>query len=46
MAYFIFLTILLVDRSMRDDKRCYEKYGSYWDQYRALVPYKILPGVF
>jgi 7-dehydrocholesterol reductase len=44
--YFVFLTILLVDRAGRDDKRCQEKYGASWDEYRRLVPYKILPGVY
>jgi 7-dehydrocholesterol reductase len=46
LAYFIFLTILLFDRSVRDDKRCSKKYGVYWDDYRKAVPYKIIPGVF
>ena len=22
------------------------KYGVYWDEYRALVPWKVLPGVY
>lgn len=47
MAYFysIFLVILLVDRAFRDDLRCAAKYTTYWDEYRKLVPYKILPFV-
>jgi 7-dehydrocholesterol reductase len=44
--YFVFLTILLVDRANRDDQRCAKKYGATWDEYRRLVPYKILPGVY
>jgi 7-dehydrocholesterol reductase len=44
--YLTFLTILLFDRSVRDDAKCASKYGKYWDQYKALVPYKIIPGVF
>ncbi len=44
--YFIFLTILLVHRSMRDDAKCFNKYGKYWLQYREKVPYKIVPYVF
>jgi len=44
--YFIFLTILLVDRSYRDDERCAKKYGSDWDEYRKLVPHRILPGIY
>lgn len=43
--YVCFLTILLVDRAFRDDKRCAEKYGSDWDKYCELVPYKIAPYV-
>ena len=41
-----FLQILLFDRAFRDDARCAAKYGAHWDQYRALVPYKVVPGVF
>lgn len=44
--YFIFLVILLFDRSVRDDKRCAEKYGADWELYRKKVPYRIIPGVF
>lgn len=44
--YVIFLLVLLVHRSMRDDDKCFNKYGKYWLQYRAKVPYKIVPGVF
>lgn len=41
--YVCFLTVLLVDRAFRDDKRCAKKYGDYWQQYCNLVPYKIVP---
>nr|WP_232220490.1 hypothetical protein [Legionella tunisiensis] len=41
--YVCFLTILLIDRAFRDDKRCAEKYGHDWSNYCALVPYKIIP---
>jgi 7-dehydrocholesterol reductase len=44
--YFIFLTILLLDRSGRDDKRCAQKYGEFWNEYRSHVPYRVVPGVF
>jgi 7-dehydrocholesterol reductase len=43
--YVIFLIILLTDRSFRDDRRCAAKYGKFWDQYKAAVPYKIIPGI-
>lgn len=41
--YTCFLTILLVDRSFRDDKRCREKYGQHWEAYCKQVPYRIIP---
>ena len=44
--YVIFLTFLLLDRSFRHDKRCADKYGTYWKQYCEQVPYKIIPYVF
>lgn len=45
-TYFIFLSILLTHRSIRDDKKCEAKYGKYWEEYRQRVPYKIVPGIF
>ena len=44
--YFVFLVILLTHRSIRDDKRCLEKYGSSWLEYCKKVPYKIVPFLF
>jgi 7-dehydrocholesterol reductase len=44
--YVVFLTILLVHRSLRDDDRCARKYGAAWTEYRRRVPWRILPGVF
>ena len=44
--YVIFLTILLVDRAFRHDKRCGDKYGSSWGDYCAKVPYKIIPYLY
>ena len=43
--YFIFLTVLLTHRAFRDEAKCSKKYGTYWAEYRKLVPYKIIPGV-
>jgi len=43
--YVIFLTILLTHRAFRDDTKCRNKYGKYWDEYCKLVPYKIIPGI-
>lgn len=43
--YVVFLTILLTHRAFRDDERCREKYGPYWEKYCSLVPYKMIPFV-
>ena len=45
-AYVIFLTILLVHRTFRDDEKCSKKYKGYWKLYCEKVPYKIIPYVF
>jgi 7-dehydrocholesterol reductase len=44
--YIIYMTILLVHRSVRDNSRCRAKYGSAWDEYCKLVPYNIVPYIF
>ena len=43
--YVIFLTFLLTHRAFRDEAKCSKKYGEHWDEYRKLVPYKIIPRV-
>ncbi|MBU6447000.1 MAG: 7-dehydrocholesterol reductase, partial [Verrucomicrobia bacterium] len=44
--YVLFLTILLIDRAFRHDRRCADKYKTYWTEYCRRVPYKIIPYVF
>jgi len=44
--YFIFLVILLVHRTFRDDEKCSAKYGDGWIQYCKQVPYKMIPFIF
>jgi len=44
--YVVYLTILLVDRASRDDRRCHKKYGVAWEEYCRRVPWKIIPGVY
>eukprot|EP00897_Mesotaenium_endlicherianum_P010764 jgi/Mesen1/9716/ME000693S09273 len=44
--YVVYLTILLMDRAIRDDKRCRQKYTKYWDQYCLKVPSKVIPGIY
>ena len=43
--YVIFLTVLLIDRAARDDRRCAAKYGADWRVYCLKVPYKVIPGI-
>ena len=45
-SYLIFLTMLLVHRTFRDDEKCSEKYHVYWREYCNRVPYRIIPGIF
>ena len=44
--YVIYLTMLLVDRTNRDDRRCLNKYKSYWKKYTEAVPYKMIPYIY
>lgn len=44
--YFFFLLILLVHRCIRDEHRCYHKYGLDWQRYCERVPYRLIPGIF
>jgi 7-dehydrocholesterol reductase len=44
--YVVYITILLVHRAVRDDARCARKYGEAWDEYKRIVPYRIVPKVF
>jgi 7-dehydrocholesterol reductase len=46
MYYIIYMTILLGLRLGRDDQRCREKYGKYWDEYCSIVKYKVIPGIY
>ena len=44
--YPIYLTILLLHRAMRDNERCKEKYGKFWDEYCNKVRYVMIPGIY
>ena len=42
----IWLLVLLVHRSRRDDKRCREKYGELWVRYTQRVRFAMFPYVY
>jgi delta14-sterol reductase len=44
--YIIYFTILLIHREMRDAHSCKIKYGKDWDEYCAIVRYRIVPYVY
>ncbi|KAF8541847.1 ergosterol biosynthesis ERG4/ERG24 [Trichophaea hybrida] len=45
-TYAIFMTVLLVQRCVRDEDRCGKKYGKTWEEYCGRVRYRLLPGVW
>merc|ERR1719491_443763 len=42
LFYAVFLTILLITRAKRDERKCREKYGQHYDEYAKVVPYHII----
>lgn len=44
--YIVYMIILLVHRVFRDDVRCREKYGKFWERYCEEVPYRIVPYIY
>ena len=44
--YPLYYVLLFVPRDLDDDEICSAKYGSSWDKYRDLVPYRIVPGLY
>ena len=45
-TYAIFMTIILVHRCLRDEKRLAVKYGPQWIEYCKRVPWRFVPGVW
>ena len=44
--YPLYYVVLLGARERDDDRRCGEKYGALWEEYRKRVPWRIVPGVY
>eukprot|EP01104_Vermistella_antarctica_P005376 TRINITY_DN158_c0_g1_i2.p1 TRINITY_DN158_c0_g1~~TRINITY_DN158_c0_g1_i2.p1 ORF type:complete len:406 (-),score=68.17 TRINITY_DN158_c0_g1_i2:91-1308(-) len=45
-VYPIYLTLLLIHRERRDDKKCSTKYKHLWEEYCEAVPYRMVPGLY
>jgi len=46
LFYPAFLTVLLIHRAKRDEIKCLDKYGEYYQRYMQMVPYKIVPYIY
>ncbi|KAK3369770.1 ergosterol biosynthesis ERG4/ERG24 family-domain-containing protein [Lasiosphaeria ovina] len=45
-TYAVWMTLCLVHRCMRDEKRLSVKYGAAWTEYCQRVPWRFVPGVW
>lgn len=45
-TYAIWMTLILVHRCLRDEKRLSAKYGPAWEEYCRRVPWRFIPGVW
>ncbi|ELR10071.1 erg24, C-14 sterol reductase [Pseudogymnoascus destructans] len=44
--YVIYFAILLIHRERRDETKCKRKYGKDWEEYKKIVPWRIIPGIY
>ncbi|HVN59154.1 MAG TPA: hypothetical protein VMT63_12720 [Bacteroidales bacterium] len=44
--YPLYYVGLLFTRQADDDRRCKNKYGALWDEYKKRVPYRIIPFIY
>lgn len=45
-TYAIFMTMILIHRCLRDERRCSAKYGPAWTEYCKRVPWRFVPGIW
>ncbi len=45
-TYLTYIIILLIHRIYRDEKKCKDKYGKYWDQYCEKVQYRLIKNIY
>lgn len=44
--YPLYYVALLFPRQWADDKLCAAKYGALWDEYKKMVPWRIIPYIY
>lgn len=45
-TYFMYLSVLLFHRIQRDEWKCSTKYGEHYEEYKKLVPYRLIPYIY
>ena len=44
--YILYFGVLLIHRESRDEEKCKKKYKADWARYTAIVPSRIIPGIY
>ncbi|KAK3190936.1 erg24, C-14 sterol reductase [Lecanicillium sp. MT-2017a] len=44
--YVVYFAVLLIHRDRRDDEKCHRKYGDDWEEYKKIVRWRIVPGIY
>ncbi|KAF4119307.1 Delta14-sterol reductase [Geosmithia morbida] len=44
--YIVYFAVLLIHRDGRDDVKCHRKYGKDWEEYKKIVRWRIIPGIY
>ena len=44
--YFLYIITVLIHRIYRDEEKCQQKYGKYWDKYCKVVKYRLIKYVY
>ncbi|GAB6020593.1 hypothetical protein CHUAL_003272 [Chamberlinius hualienensis] len=46
LLYPMYLFVLLIQRTYRDETKCKDKYGEFWHKYCNIVKYRMVPYLF
>jgi Delta14-sterol reductase len=44
--YAVYFAVLLLHRERRDEEKCKKKYKKDWEEYKRVVPWRIVPFVY